>query len=869
MRSSSHGSTDARLANSNKCLLTFSKLRDDLKPPKEDVVAIDQILLYTEQLIIDAIRFSSRIFVTIGTQKGLLPLGFRVSISQSYQYVRGANLKDVSRSAALMDGIQLLKVLVFCQPVILRRLNYLELEPLSAGLYKFLLGTLEYVHSVTYATIRRHGVIVETHVEAARGLGYNVTAIVPEFLQVIEGRLKSSARFDAMMVRMSRFEESIRQSVGLTAPPSTTSSEGNDRLVHSVPEDPPVARRAKRQREAATDGGVDGEYRPQHNRSPAASISVVPAPRAQNAPQSRMGLPDEGPSPEDRALGATDLRRYLQPTPQSSLYMGAERRSILEAAIQMAQNAALLEPSSDTVQTDPAWTPNFYESSMCPTAEFMHLVLSGYSQNSAIEYYLDLNRNASKEGLEKMVCALIDCSVHGQERLCYLILVNYVAYSFITALNLDNTSDPMKQHLRLSKARYRQNITRALKHLDIQIRPDPLLLQALISGAMLMQDVGDMRRGWQLNTVACRVYAAVSRSSDGVLGHDPELPLVMIKCFIFDKALSANMYQPACLPSVELDSSILNPSQKPSHAILFILLEYAKVQEIIIFETRIARDEKLIRPENLLQAQNRMREIRLEAQQRRSRMVSFGDDYLESEFLGVEFVFHSTMTSLTKLSTRSDDDVHTYNECLQHARNALSTLKRLLQLTLRQSSCQGLYINSLSWIVPLFTLRPLYHLFSNLVATSNALDLKLIQDVGKDLAALPKELGPIQAVGQLCISFDKLYTEFSEKIMSLRTLHSEEPSQRNQPAFATNSHFNNQSQSLAPGHRSTAPTQTLINNQTTGNESGVNQFGQILAPSATPVMNTVLDHPRLAMDLDWELFSVQPSLDFPDLDLGI
>ena len=63
----------------------------------------------------------------------------------------------------------------------------------------------------------------------------------------------------------------------------------------------------------------------------------------------------------------------------------------------------------------------------------------------------------------------------------------------------------------------------------------------------------------------------------------------------------------------------------------------------------------------------------------------------------------------------------------------------------------------------LVPLRPLYCLFSNIVATSDALDLKIIQDVAKRLPGLAKTHRSIIAIDSLCNFLVDLNTEYSRK----------------------------------------------------------------------------------------------------------
>ena len=96
-------------------------------------------------------------------------------------------------------------------------------------------------------------------------------------------------------------------------------------------------------------------------------------------------------------------------------------------------------------------------------------------------YFLSLFASTTSSALEQMVLALRDCSVHGQQRIQYLICVNHVAYSFITALDSKQTPE-MRDGLKMSKKRYRDNVVTAVGLLDTSVRPDVSLLYALQSG---------------------------------------------------------------------------------------------------------------------------------------------------------------------------------------------------------------------------------------------------------------------------------------------------------------------------------------------------------------------------------------------------
>lgn len=80
-----------------------------------------------------------------------------------------------------------------------------------------------------------------------------------------------------------------------------------------------------------------------------------------------------------------------------------------------------------------------------------------------------------------MTFALNRCTVHGQRRLQYIICVNYLAFAYLTTLESDQ-SQAMREHLLALKRKHKENVQSALNQLDVRVRPERPLLQALLSG---------------------------------------------------------------------------------------------------------------------------------------------------------------------------------------------------------------------------------------------------------------------------------------------------------------------------------------------------------------------------------------------------
>lgn len=107
---------------------------------------------------------------------------------------------------------------------------------------------------------------------------------------------------------------------------------------------------------------------------------------------------------------------------------------------------------------------------------------------------------------------------------------------------------------------------------------------------MLMQQIGNVRRCWELKSVACGVCDALNRrweaNSPGRQDCRLQTQLNFLKCRVFNVSLTAINNQPSSPLDFEADSTLLKPDI-PSHAILLILVEFAKVQEAFVREIRL------------------------------------------------------------------------------------------------------------------------------------------------------------------------------------------------------------------------------------------------------------------------------------------
>ena len=79
-----------------------------------------------------------------------------------------------------------------------------------------------------------------------------------------------------------------------------------------------------------------------------------------------------------------------------------------------------------------------------------------------------------------MAFALINCTVHGQERIQALICVNHVAYTFLMAFTCE-ASSRMQLGIKEARQKYKKNVMAAIAGFDTTVQPHLSLLYALQS----------------------------------------------------------------------------------------------------------------------------------------------------------------------------------------------------------------------------------------------------------------------------------------------------------------------------------------------------------------------------------------------------
>ncbi|KAJ5361869.1 hypothetical protein N7541_002713 [Penicillium brevicompactum] len=575
-------------------------------------------------------------------------------------------------------------------------------------------------------------------------------------------------------IRPSQYEKSLERSLEWAQPHLATRDGWQTyRSGDSVPR-------------PATSGTEHPDTSPAYQQSPDEPMSCkIPTPVSEVGGSSTSGSrklyhrPAEEAdtrSPEDKAVADADMRRYFIPNSDIESASDPDRRALLSAALKLAKQVPVIEPT--TFHGGSVSRLEQYNSSMYPSADFLSLLFNSPPASDAETYHWEMSSNHSLGKVKEMAFAILNGTVHGSDRLLYILSVNCVAYTFLTAMDV-NEQDDINVELNLAaQAKYLKNIECALQHLDTQPRQDPLLFQALLSAAMAMQDAGYMRRCWRLNWAACGVGALLDeawfRQSTLPAEELVQIRIALMKCYIHDRALSIDFSQPSSLMDLPLDTKLLD-LEKPCDAMLLTMVDIAKVTDALFREARAysTAGNGQINKAMVQDQVKLLQEIMARSDEFRNRPPSSTDPYLISEWASIDFVYFSMMASLVRLSAgdsrSTDQEGFRYDqEGVRYARKALSSLLQLLKCATVSSSYRMKALASVCWVVPLFTLRPVFVLFRSMVIFSDALDLKLMQDVSERLDLLASSRHCLAALHQLCKSLVDMYAKFAEKAIYQR-----------------------------------------------------------------------------------------------------
>ncbi|KAK0381139.1 hypothetical protein CLIM01_01496 [Colletotrichum limetticola] len=300
---------------------------------------------------------------------------------------------------------------------------------------------------------------------------------------------------------------------------------------------------------------------------------------------------------------------------------------------------------------------------------------------------MDIGSVISEETVERQALELIEKSVNGATRVHYIVTVNLFVWMYLGASNYHTTGSIMAQHILKRRQQYEKNLQAALCRIGVLDQPSLPLLQALLSGAMFMLLSGKLEMCWQLSASASRVCMALGGprriSSQTMAAHElRETRYTLSICYMFDRALALSMNRCLSLPEFDMNPAELVPpdAKKPYTSLIQVFLQLAEVQSEIVHHMEIKNMKAREDVGTIQTLQGKMWKIKETIRECQKQPLHTKEKYLQAEWMGVDFVYHSVMTSVVKLHPYLMDDAGLHQQLLSYARTSLSSLSEMLSI---------------------------------------------------------------------------------------------------------------------------------------------------------------------------------------------
>ncbi|KAL1387340.1 hypothetical protein HDK64DRAFT_133516 [Phyllosticta capitalensis] len=499
---------------------------------------------------------------------------------------------------------------------------------------------------------------------------------------------------------------------------------------------------------------------------------------------------------QDLARATTlEAQKFIQgELAEASQSFPSEKKAVLETALRFINQMSHGVHSDPTPSTNTC-TADIPEILTPPSPEFVHLMMAGNEPKSYSAYddplrkmgssesrytypanwYLEFSSFISAKTLERMTLALIDAKEDEPTLIQYSICINSYAYAFLTRLPGEEMNEPMMEALDRSRDVYLRKALIGLNYISILAQPSLSLLQALLSGVVLLQRLGDTPKCWTLNTVACRVCVALglhhpqplSKPHSEQTQEEKEARACFLWTFIFDKGSAMSLHRPVVLPVWDVPVEIASPMDpdKPFTAILGALYQFAAVQATIMCELHFqpAQTNSPQRRDHTVSAlKKRMTQIKKHITELRAFPPHSTDASMISEWTSLDFIYHSIMTVIIRSDSSIVSDAIKREECLENARAAFIALQNLRK-HLKSAMDEKCFAMFLPWTVLYYPLRPYYVLFCNVVATSHVADYEIMKDFAESLTELPALNDSAIRLQKLCATLVSLCTPLIQR----------------------------------------------------------------------------------------------------------
>ncbi|KAF2125846.1 putative Zn(II)2Cys6 transcription factor-like protein [Dothidotthia symphoricarpi CBS 119687] len=470
------------------------------------------------------------------------------------------------------------------------------------------------------------------------------------------------------------------------------------------------------------------------------------------------GVPDLTSDVDNTQQPANEARSLISKELSTNGFLSTHQRSVLETAISFVDH--LSHAPVPTITDRSTFNKTMYSSTELSQGEILHVILGTEVRTvdaSTIHFHsLD---HIPPSAVERIALALMEGSADEKTLTLYKVIIHFKAAVVLYASQLQGPkSSAVQKHIRQMEYHHLTAALTALDSISFLTTPSLLLVQALITGAMMMQIVGNPASCWELIAHASRTIVALGyhtiSETEPKNELDEEILAVIAWCAQFDSCMSLLLLRPRSLPPLHIKVSSLikaDPSN-PMSIFEIIAMEMVPVHDKILELTLESTRKKMTTPllEGVVWLREQMSDIyELMEKERPSYLLDSIMDIL-LHWKCLEFKYFSTLTSVHRLSPTVTTNPVEREECLQSARKALECVK-VIEAT---GKSLGHFIEGydpyLAWTMLSYPLCPFFVVFCNVVGTSNARDFQLLQDVTDGISTLVTENKYVNRLHRLC-----------------------------------------------------------------------------------------------------------------------
>ncbi|KAF1936709.1 putative Zn(II)2Cys6 transcription factor-like protein [Clathrospora elynae] len=540
---------------------------------------------------------------------------------------------------------------------------------------------------------------------------------------------------------------------------------------------------------------------------------------------------------------ANEARSHISKELSTNGLLSTHQRSVLETAISFVDH---LSHTPTPAMTDRS---TFDKSMHVPTdlskREIFHVILGTETKDlddDATVRFHTLDHVLPK-AVEQIALALMEGTADEKTLSLYKVIIHFKAAVVLYASQLQGPkSAAVQKHIREMEYDHLTAALTALDNVGFLTAPSLLLVQALVTGAMMMQIMGNPVSCWELTSYASRTIVALGyhHINKTVPENDLERDIyaAVAWCAQFDSVMSLLLLRPRSLPpfQVKVSELLQVDAANPMSVFEIVAMEMVPVHDKILDLTLEKRSAAALK-EEVAWLRSQMTNIHeMMAKARLSHLLDTRMDIL-IHWKGLEFKYFSTLTSVHRLSPSVTTNPVEREDCLQSARKALECVRFIEDIGKSLGHFMEGYDPYLAWTMLSYPLCPFFVVFCNVVGTSNARDFQLLQDVTEGISTLVTENKYVNRLHRLCATLLGLCKPLVHTASS-----------------------NAQTQASTAG----LPVQVAMHSPSLNFDNSSNILGNL---NGSDVTDGIIIPSSWNDDMMWQLFQSQPSLDWFNADI--